>query len=241
LAGVLLLGFTSARAETILIDFGNAAPGGTTYVDNFAGTNTGFEWNNITAVSTTVPSLVDTTNTATGISFATGPWTNGGSTGGTTGGNGSPVGIYPTVAVEDYFFFNNASGLTDTMTLTGLNNAYSYTFTWLSSKNVGFATNAGGRALTILATGSNSGSATEAAAIQATGAPNLTPTTISGIDPLAGTITLLASNNNGDFAYLNVLEIDVVATPEPSTVALAIIGGLGLFVVVLRRRQLSNI
>lgn len=215
LAGVTSLALSSATASTILIDFGPSSG------------NTSGNWNNsnLTGAGTVSSNLIDSTGALTGYAFAI---TSVGTTMsiGSSGLSGG-VGIYPNSATIDYQAENPGSNVV--MTLSGLSQGIAYTFTYLSSRQ-----------------GSPAGTYTTELDFQGAGAlvqTNVDSTANSTLIT-SGPIFANSSGNivitqfspaNHSFSYLNVLQIDSV--PEPSTVALAILGGLGLFVVVLRRRQ----
>ena len=238
LVGILFLGVTPAKASTVLIDFtAGTSPAGSTP------TTGGLQWNNVnTGITTSLVgsySLIDTTGASFGtMTFASGSnWaTNNSNTGYTVGA----VGNFPVTATADFLFINNNAGITTaTFTLTGLDTTgtVQYNFTWLSSRA---AADVSGRPITMTFTGANSGFATENATLSPSSAGNSTTQTVSGIiaSP-TGTITVTSQNTAAQFAYLNAMQIDAV--PEPSAAALSILGGLGLFVVVIRRRQLAQV
>jgi len=231
--GVLCIGLAPAKASTVtaLIDFANYAPGGLS-------PTTGTVWNNV-APATTVNSLVDTGNNAFGtLTFGTGG-TNVWLSTGNPGFSGA-IGNFPSTATGDFMFIDQTY-TSATFTLTGLDTTgtISYSFKWLSSRATQDGT---GRPLTLTFTGANSGFATENATNAGDALGNSTFQTVSGIfADNTGTITVVGTNSPTHFAYLNAIQIDATAgVPEPTTIALSILGGLGLFVVVVRRRQLAK-
>lgn len=239
LAGVLLLGAASAQAQTYLIDFGD--PSDTTASPDVNGNY----WTNISGFNQAnlIPStsLITTTgNTTTGVSINSGTTTWGFNIGG-TGYTGTaitgPLGV--STAYNDIMFIGTSgTASTGQLILTGLNTSASYTFTFISARS---ATGAA-RNIDLNFVGSNSVDSGVINAITPDGLGNGTLNVVSGVHPdLTGTITINASFTGSTAGYLDALEIQTVIAPEPSTVALSIIGGLGLFFVVLRRRRSAQI
>lgn len=224
-AALLLLGSVGARANIILIDLGPSTGTGTVGPTASPDTN-GNYWNNLTVINTTSPlSLVDTTNASTGISIDGSGWNGPGTSGLSTG-----TGIYPATATNDYFYIP-AGRTTDVLTLSGMDPSKLYTFTFLSSRNA-----TGNGPLTLTFTGLNGATVSGTDPNAVGGVANSTPFTTGALAPTAsGIITVVGTTDGTDQADFNVLEIDVV--PEPSTVALALVGGLGLLFAALRRKQ----
>jgi len=247
LAGVFLIN-SPAKASTVLIDFGNFSNAtgtqgsGTIFWNNYNGGNPANNSTNTVINSGYSVSLVDTSNAAFGALTANDSNFFDGNNTGAAG----PIGNFPGTATSDYILLNQngASGLfTGSLTLSGLDptGATSYTFTFLSSRGP-----AGGtpRDTDVTFTGANSGDSGVIVSNPGSVA-NTTPTTVSGIIPNgSGNIIISVNNapNNTFGGYLNAMQIDTVSTlPEPSTIALSVLGGLGLFFVVLRRRQQAQV
>jgi len=232
LVGILFIGFTPVKADTVLIDFGSSSNQTTVG---------GTSWNNITTPGVGTSSLVDTT----GASFGSLTIDTAFAGVSTTGYAGGAIGIFPSSATSDDFYIGSAPGSSATMTLSGLDTSgnTTYTFTFLTSKAAASDDGGGTRQI-----GLTFGSAptvdqigTDPNPTVATGNANLV--TVSNVaQDGSGNILITVTNPGNYFAYLNVLQIDAVSsTPEPSTIALSILGGLGLFVVVVRRRQLAQV
>lgn len=243
LAGIFLGGFTPGRAATALIDFGTLN-GATT----LSGTNT--VWNTyggvVSPANTNIPAntsvnLVDSTGAAFGtLTSNDANFQNGAS----PGYGGGVIGIYPASATSDYIGLdlapNTVTPISSTFTLSGLDTTgtVSYSFTFLSSRS-----NAGGgpRTVDLTFTGANSGDSGSITANSDQPNGNATLTTVSGIFATSGgIITITASNSTANtFAYLNLMEIN--STPEPSTVVLSIMGGLGLLFLKIYRHRRSQV
>jgi len=263
LVGIAAFGFASVRANTILINFNNS----TTDVNGNVGTyptgqdtsasNTGY-WNNVfVAGASPYPTnitLVDSTNAATSVTITMA--TTGNSFGAADGNGYSGTALdasFPHTATNSVTYLTK--GTTGTFTLSGLNPALVYNFTFLSSRGSQNNATSTGRigdfsfagANTVNVNGIDAG-AFDGITADGTGSGfgNGTLSFANGITPTAGgviTITDSALNATAGFGgYLAFLKITTtVAAPEPSTVALAIIGGLGMLVVTLRRRQTAKI
>ncbi|GHB96466.1 PEP-CTERM sorting domain-containing protein [Cerasicoccus arenae] len=225
-----LLGAASAHAITIYIDFGE--------VGNETPTTGGIAWNNF-ASQTVSPGplvspngqtvlLLDETGTSTGISMTTGGFRqfNG-------SGLAAPTLDYPNSATTDSFYVQNA-GATGTLTMTGLDSGYAYTFTFYGSRSsvsdrvAKYTVNPGG-------------TQPVSTAFLDTGGNDSMTATITGVMLDSGDTEMTVSmtedvTNTSHLTYLNVLQIDIVAVPEPRTWAM-LVGGLALGVAVLRRRR----
>lgn len=213
----------SANAETLLFDFGNvnqlspAAP------------NTP-AWNNILrpADGGVPPVLVDSlgNNTLVGLFFTDDFFINGPPS---QLGSEAPAGdaaAYPVSATDDYLFGHTGAfaGEPDnslsSFSLFGLDPNSLYDFTFFSARN-GVNDN---RDTAYNVAGANSGSGV------ATTANNDTEVLVIGdISPTAGgtidiDVSAAATNTNGlGFYYLNVMQIDVRAVPEPSSTLMALL------------------
>jgi len=249
LVGILFLGFSSARANTILLNFlldninsdfiGGSAIGQDTTTGH---TLSNAWWNNIIVAQPPSTSLVDSTDTSTGITLTlSGSFTGNRSNAnaGYSGSNPALTGVYPAASYLDEFFLNAASS--GTITLSGLNPSTTYNFTFLSARGNGQT--AAGRIGDFTFSGANTVQVLGVDAITSDGFGNSTLQHANGVVPTAGgTITILDSSANATQSfggYLNFLQVDSV--PEPSSVALLMLGGLGLWVMVIRRRQLARI
>lgn len=240
LTALVLFGLTtvSIQADTILINFN-----GNTTTNVITGSPT---WNNILGQAGTTSNLLDVSNTATniGVTLPSGSTGNAGPyefpSGGFTFAGGQSNGT-GTVASEFYpqaaggLVYVNGTSLN--ITLTGLDNsgATDYAFTFVSSHNS-----------TAVFTYSISGATVTPPTQSFTDSGTLTSAnfvTFTNIIPTSTTLTLTITGSVGTSnSYLHALQIDTAAVaPEPSTIALAIIGGLGLFFVALRRRQQAQI
>lgn len=228
-AGVLFLGSTSVQAQTFLINCGPST--GLTGWNALAGASSAY-----TPIPAGSQSLVDSTGASTGVTLSVVDNTAGFSWQQYGGNAGATVDPWPVSATQPTLLAASASG-DMTLTLTGLNNNASYTFTFLAyCSNGGFPSDT--RSTNLTATGSNSGSASAFSIINDVGNPGVG--TISGITPNAGVITLVFTTDSGLGSSLNTLQIDTVSTPEPSTFALIILGGCGIFLVAFRRYRVNR-
>lgn len=220
----------SAHALSILIDFG-AATAQTNHISR-GGTDPINFWNNVTSVNSTNPwNLVDTTNAPTGISLVITSRFGGINENGTP----DPSAPYVTSTTRDSFYgnteeFSGNSNLTPSFTLSGLDPASTYNFRFYASR-MGVNDI---RTTDYFVSGAISGMATLNVA------NNISNTaTVLGIAPdifgnIQISLTASADNNNANhFTYLGTLEI--VAVPEPASVALLMMAGTAL--VGLRRRR----
>ncbi|WP_309380995.1 hypothetical protein [Cerasicoccus frondis] len=233
LAGLILASSTALHASTILIDFGGTE--GTFYdagTDNY--------WNTVSNTTTTLADLVDTTNTNSGVSLTVTNTFNGANSDGSVSGLPLlPADLNVAAATSDFVYVqgNIPFSGSGSFTLSGLDSNTVYSFTIFGSRNstqtrqteyeaIGANTNYG----TLTTSGTN---------ISSSGTQNFNDNTVltfNDVTPDAsGNVVFNLGRTNGDFGYLNLMQITAVI-PEPSTYALATglvcIGG-----VVLHRRR----
>ena len=230
LAGLPL---SSARAQTtarsVLIDFG---------VDD--GTNgnvtpspdaNGSYWNNVlnkTGVADTFR-LVDKANNASGLKLTVGAnfLTNGIQTGGLLAPDAALLGPYAiATATQDYFFVQGTgSTATGTIRLSGLDRTKRYVFHVFGSRSTTET-----RVSRYTFTGSQTSSITQTTSGTGAGANgyNGNNNTITTSDTLAadasGVIQLALSKAVGSFAYLNLMQVDILpsrtsTSPPPASTA----------------------
>lgn len=224
-----LSAFATASAQTILIDFGMT---GTAATPSPTGGN---YWNNFNTPASGSAALVTTTNAASGITMTvsstfanTGPSPYATLTGSSTLGN-----LNVSTALSDFFYGNNNVGSPATLTFSGLNAGYTYTFSMLGARS---ATDS--RTTTYVVAGATSGTATlQTSGLDIGGSGinynNSNLAVISGITPDGSNNITLAVSATG-FSYLNALQISVI--PEPTAVML-ILGVFGGVVLMRRRRK----
>lgn len=201
------------------------------FMDFGAGTLTS-GWNNVTATGTMASSVSLTdfdTQTASGLSYqitaSFTAWSSNSSSPSFTD--------YPSSAVLDFFHGNSttASPKTSTIKFTGLDPAKSYTFSFVSTRK---ATDSLDRSTQFTTIGSDSNSVTVNAY------NNATTVSIASIKSDAlGVITLnigKGATNTANYYYLNALQIEAVAIPEPSTFA-ALLGFGCLGLCLVRRKR----
>jgi hypothetical protein len=161
-------------------------------------------------------------------------------TGGNPNGTSTPSGdaaatFAPSAMVDNMFthvgaFGGQATNPKGSLVLTGLDNATAYDFTFFASR-MGVTDT---RETMYTATGSNS-----AVTYLNASNNNANITSVAGIYPNAGSITINVEagpgNNNGatKFAYIGALRMDYTAIPEPTTLGLLGLSGMGL---IFRRR-----
>lgn len=215
---------TGANAATILYDFGDSSQ------------ITAGNYNNIT-LNTNVPPVlsiadsIDSTSASTGIGLSVSGFFPGSNTTGATSVSGAAA-IFDTQATRDNAFghtgpfSNNPDASLATVSLTGLNPALTYDFTFFGSR-AGVTDN---RETAYAVAGAN------ASTVYLNASANTSNVAIaSGISPTAtGTIAIQVSagpnNNNGSkFYYLGAMQIQYV--PEPATLGLlsiALVAAAGL-------------
>jgi len=239
-----LMGRASARAETILVDFG---PNDVTNGNSTPSPDTnGNYWNNLNA--TTVGSsisLVTVGNAATGfgLEVTTAFLSNGILNGGLLAPSASLLGIFAiATATQDFFF--EGSGATPTFKLTGLNPTFTYNLRFFASRNWAgetritryTVTGVNGTFTADLTTSGNNighdgvydGNDNRAASVN-----RVTPTA-------AGEIIVQLSALSGAYSYINAMEI-TSAEPIPTLtewgmMALAALVVLAAAQGILRRR-----
>lgn len=263
MAGILFLGYTSAQAQTLLIEFGAATVTDTnSYTWNVLGTATNAGLNGITLKDITGSTAAGITLTTPAGTAATGT-ANSGTTFGTGSGNGytgsgtTPI-VFPLETVPVSALTNDwymGGGQISTLTFGGLDTTGTvlYTFSFTSARGSSNTlvnrtgtftfTGASTTALTIDA-GANGGVTANGTAANG----NATVYSVSLFADATGHIVItddataaFKGTGAGFGGYLNAMEVSGAVVPEPSTVALAIIGGLGLFTLVIRRRKLAHI
>ena len=232
-AAVLAIGLVSAPAQSFLFDFGAAA----TPTDHAASPDDPVNyWNNVTDATAINPAgqltnLVTINNSSSTLGFQMLSRFGGANTVGTTAST-----LFPVDATRDSLYGNTElfSGLANifpSFKLTGLDLGSTYSFSFYASRT-GVSDN---RETGYTINGGNNGFVGFNPANNVDGIS----TTVSGILPTAsGEITIslapTANNNNANhFTYLGVMRVDAV--PEPSSWLLAL-GGVGLLMVVNRRR-----
>lgn len=214
----------SASATTVYFDFGHS--GSTSASSNY---------NDIVVNGVSQPivlaNTIDSTGAGTGIGFSASGFFHGENNSGTTTPTGVAGSIFVASATRDNAFThvsqwgNDLTNPKASLVLTGLNNSTSYDFTFFASR-MGVTDN---RETMYTATGSNS-------AVAYLNASNNTSAvaTVAGIYPAGGSITVNfeagPNNNNGTtkFSYLGAMRIEYAAVPEPTTVGLLGLAGLGL-------------
>ncbi len=222
LALMMTVGLTAAQGMVIQIDFNEAtvAPGA--------------DWHTLDTPSVTAVELNDTTGSASGISIAL---DSGFQDSSSTGHSGAYNGTSWHPTSGDYFFVRSSSngGLTTgTITLTGLNDAYTYDFAMIASassstypRSADYRVNGSfGDGLSPL-NGDEYDSHTD-------GFDNARVMSWTGMTSTSGQITITVTRTggtSGSTAMLNAMTITEVI-PEPASLVLAA-GGL----LLLRRQR----
>ena len=209
----------AVQAQTLFFDFGDPAQ------------QTTGNYNNILIANGSVANAIDNTGATTGISLSTSGFNPGSNLNGTTAPSGA-ASIFDPQATRDNFFghalgvFNQPTILPlGMLTFTGLNPLATYDFTFFASRT-GVSDN---RETKYEAVGLNSGFSTLDAANNIANVA-----TVSGISPnaqgnLTVNVTMGPNNNNTTgFFYLGAMQVVVNPVPEPSSFALAALGGLAL-------------
>jgi len=158
----------------------------------------------------------------------------------------SNLGIFAvSAATGDYWFVDGgagASAATASFSLSGLDNAKTYNFTFFGSRWIDTETRATTyRAIGAGGTLSSAPLVTSGVDVGADGYDGNNNTTVSlnGVQPVSGAITIEFSNSTGRFGYLNAMQVDVV--PEPTTNALLILAALaGSWLSFRRKSKVSN-
>lgn len=226
-------GSQQAGVQSFLFDFGPASAIST---NGPAPGDSRNRWNNVTEAIGTLTNgqltdLITTAGTTTDISLAMARRFNGVNENGTTTST-----AFPAAATRDSLYgntelFNTRSNVFPSFTLTNLNPARTYSFTFYASRT-GVSDN---RETTYTVSGQNSGLATLNAA------NNVDHTaTVPGIVPDAnGAITISLApapdnDNSFQFTYLNAMRMDAVPEQEPiiftqQPVSQEVIAGLPVF------------
>jgi hypothetical protein len=220
-AAVGLATALTMQAQTLFFDFGDP-------FDPTAG-----NYNNVAYDSVSVANAIDSSGFSTGIGLTASGFADFGAN---TDGTLLPTGaasIFDPQATLDSFFGRDSRGGVAYVNLTGLNPSATYNFTFFASRvEAGDTSN---RETSYAVQGLNSGTSL------------LNPVNnsanvalVSGIFPDASGnlfVTLTKGPNNDNingFFYLGAMQI--VAVPEPSILALAGLGGLGLMLANRRSR-----
>ncbi len=234
LLSILLFLSLSLAAQTleknILIDFGPVASPGLSTANPDANLN---YWNNhnaLTALSTTA--LVDTTNTASGITLniVTAFLANGGSSsGGLTTPSTALLGNFAIAnATQDYFFTqNNQNGTsTSTMKFTGLNLAKGYRFQIFGCRITADPIRTSRYTFT--------GATSTVGTLQTSGT-NLGGTGVNGNNSTIYSTPIIYADANGEikldlsivtggYAYINVMRIQQYTAPKVNVTSIAVSG-----------------
>lgn len=218
----------SAQAQSLFFDFGDSSQ-----------QTTGLNYNNILIPNGGTANAIDSTGAPTGIALASSGFNTGANGNGTLTPSGAAT-IFAPQATRDNFFghslavFNQPTILPlGILSLSGLNPAATYDFTFFGSRT-GVSDN---RETKYEAVGLNSGFS-----LLDTANNTANVAVVAGIAPdalgnLTVNVTMGPNNNNSSgFWYLGAMQI--VAVPEPSSMALATLSGFGLMFV--RRRLLGS-
>lgn len=218
-----VLGATTLCAQVIQLDFGSSS------------ILSGAGWNNVDESTTTIASLVDSSGTPTGISFAIAGYNTAPNSSGTNAG----LDAWPGTATGDNLYGNLSSWSGQvcpeiTIDFGNLDPTSSYDFAIFASR-MGVSDN---RSALYSFSGSTTGSAVLDAANNTS-----TVAVVAGIVPTPGgtialSITPDASNTNGTgFYYIGLMELSgsLSAIPEPGFLTSLI--GLGALGLCLRRRR----
>lgn len=227
--GVILAACSThlADATTVFFDYG----------DTNSPTSAGDNYNNVLVGTPTLgapqpvvlANTIDSTGAGTGIGLSLSGFYHGPNPNGTLAPSGAAA-TFTASATRDSVFTHTVPFGTDqanpkgAIVLTGLNDSTSYDFTFFASRT-GVGDN---REAKYTVTG---GSSTSALLNASNNVSNVA--TISGMFPSAGSITINVeagpNNNNGSrFAYLGAMRLEYTAVPEPTTVVLLGLSGLGL-------------
>jgi PEP-CTERM motif len=246
----LLIATNDASAQSILIDFG---PDG---VSNVNGATTaspdvnGNYWNNMDSPNSvanglSVMNLVTANDTATtvGVKITSSTWlSNGTAQGGLLNPDPSLLGIFAIPTVTEDYFFIQTSGTTGTLQINGLDPGLTYNLSMFGTRttsatdtrnSIYSVTDVNGlHTVTLQTSGPGAGTAANPYGNNAT-----IPTLNNLVPNASGDINFtlaIGANSGSNYAYLGALEI--TAVPEPTTMALAGLGGLAMLLVVRRRR-----
>ncbi|MBK1882273.1 PEP-CTERM sorting domain-containing protein [Luteolibacter pohnpeiensis] len=225
---------STVAASTYYVDLGpnNGLDGTTTPASG------GNQWNNLTSGSNTtlltdysVSNLIDSTGNSSSISIsATGVRANGYRNGGLLTPDSALLGEFAySTATGDYFFSEFS---TMTLTISGLTLGATYDLTLFATRTTDGDRN------TLYTVTDDSGSSSLVLQTSGTGAGNAANPTgnnddfaiFTGLTPNAsGEITLTVTGNEGtQYGYLGAMSINETI-PEPSSIGLAVLGGLLAF------------
>ncbi|MBU0677345.1 MAG: PEP-CTERM sorting domain-containing protein [Verrucomicrobia bacterium] len=226
---VILAVASFSVADMILVDFGLVAKR-----HSLGGADgNGNHWDYITGATDNNSDLV-------WASDGTGSGANLQMVSGFTGPADYNFGFNPNASLGDFAFTNVTDdaiyfldSATPQMTLSGLNNSYTYNVTFYGARVTTTIRDTtysiGSSNVTIRTSGDN---------IASNGTDDWndnTTRTIAGISPTSGSIDINLSATGG-FGYINAMQIEEVI-PEPSTALLLLLGGTGILLRARRRRK----
>jgi hypothetical protein len=226
-AAVGLATTLSVQANTLFWDFGETAQQTLPNYNNiFVGSGNNY---------LTTPNAIDSTGAATGIGLTASGFNPGSNQNGTTV-PGAPANLFDPQATRDNMFghtgvFGGITAPLGVLSLTGLNPGATYDFTFFGSRT-GVSDNREtkfdvlGSGFALLNTANNTATVTSVLGATSDAFGNLTINVGPGPN----------NNNSLGFYYLGAMQ--VVAVPEPSSMALATLGGFG--VMLAGRRFRSN-
>jgi hypothetical protein len=222
-AAVFAAAGISSTQAAVLLDFGSSATPGSPASD-------GQYWNVIPDSQAITPSgtisLFDSTNAASSLTFTITTRFKG-----PTNGGPATNSVVPNAVGSDAFFGDNTLTDPGIFVIGGLDPTLTYDFTFFSARN------ATGNRMTRFTVGSDF--------VEVQSALNTsTLVSLNGLVPVdlgggVGQITVALSvgtGNDQNFTYINSLQI--VAVPEPSSLALMILGGVGCLMIPRKRRRL---
>jgi hypothetical protein len=214
----------SVQANTLFFDFG----------DHNQQTGALLNYNNVTITNLSIANAIDSTGAGTGIGLTASGFNPGSNLNGTTAPV-APANMFDPQATRDNLFghtanFNQPAPLPlGVLTLTGLNPTATYDFTFFGSRT-GVSDNREtkydvlGTGFALLDTANNTANVAAVLGATSDAFGNLTVNVTKGPN----------NNNSSGFFYLGAMQI--VAVPEPSSMALAVLGGFGLMIAGRRLR-----
>jgi len=219
----------SGHAAMVLIDFSTLVTGPLNKTD----TGTGYVWNSVSGANFSFSNLVDSTGASTSLGLSSPTPDNYNAVGAlVTGANSSPgpVWIGSNWISQDSLFTTTSV----TLTLSGLSAGQVYNFEFFGARgNAANPVSNNRTALYTVVSGSSSGSAN-------LNTSNNTNTTVNfnitaDVTGNASITMALGTGNDSGFAYLNAVK--VTAVPEPTSLALGVLGGGMLLLARLRKRS----